>query len=503
MGSRGKEAYRNIIQSTMFFGGTQVIVTLISMIRGKLVAMILGAAGMGLSSLLMSASGCIQQVASLGINNSCVPEVSQANIAGDRAALLAISRIVRAMMLVSAFAGMVLAVFLSPLTARLSVGDLSYLGSFALLGGAVFFNILGSGEYALLQATRQYRSIAASTVVIPLCSLLVGIPVYYVWGMAGIAPVLIVQSFVYYVSVRRFAVRSGLSAGSSPRVPLRIVWNRGRGIIMLGITMMVAALFGNITVYGLSAFISNTGSIADVGFYQAAVGITSQCSGLVFSAMATDYYPKLAGIVRNDPDEAYRLVNRQIEIVLLIIVPIAMLIIMAVPLIISLLLTDEYQVIRLMMRFMGLSVIFKAVCFPMDYISFSRGDKKYFFWLEGVFLNIKMFAVFAVFYRCFGLDGLGYAALCSSLIDVAVSIVMNRWRYGFRMSRASAAVFVRLTLIASACFAFSFISRSAVSYALMGTSTLLCCAYSYRQIDRRVGIGEVIASAKSRFKVKK
>ncbi|MBP3510667.1 MAG: oligosaccharide flippase family protein [Prevotella sp.] len=500
MNSRGKAAYRNIMHSTMFFGGTQVLVTLVNLVKGKLVAVILGAAGMGLSSLLMSASGVIQQIASLGINNACVPEVSQANTAGDRAALLVISRIVRAMMLISAFAGMALAVLLSPLTARLSVGNLTYLGSFALLGGVVFFNILGSGEYALLQATRQYRSIAASTVVIPVCSLLIGIPVYYVWGMAGIAPVLVVQSLVYYLSVRWLAARSGLGGQRLPRVPLRTVWSRGRGIIMLGMTMMVAALLGNVTVYGLSAFISNTGSMTDVGFYQAAVGITAQCSGLVFSAMATDYYPKLAGIVHTDPAGAYRLVNRQIEIVLLIITPIAMLIILAVPFIISLLLTSEYQVIRLMLRFMGFSVIFKALCFPMDYISFSRGDKKYFFWLEGVFLNIKMFAVFALFYHFLGLDGLGYAALCSSAIDVAVSIVMNRWRYGFRMSRVSTAIFIRLTAIAAVCFAASFIASPALSYGLMGASTILCCIYSYRQIDRRIGIREVAVALKNRLK---
>lgn len=487
-----KDSYRNIILSTGVFGGVQIIVMLINMIRGKFVAVILGAAGMGLSSLLANASTCIQQIVLLGINQSGVREVSQADGDEDKALLYRISRIIRTLILVSALLGMLGTVVFSPLITRLSVGKPGYLHHFLLLGAVVFFNVLSLGEYTILQGTRQYKSIAYSTVVMPLCGLLLGIPVYYKWGMEGIVPAMILQSLIYYVSIRYFTDRYGLRGHTLPHVSLRYTWQRGKDIITLGIIMMTAALLGNLSTYALSVFISHTGLITELGLFQAANAITMQCSGLVFSAMATDYYPKLAGIINKDKTAAHRLVNQQTEIVLLIIVPVSMIIISVVPFIITLLLTEEFQVIRQMMRFMGYSVIFKAFCFPIEYMSFAKGDKKFFFWVEGVFSNVKMLLIFTLFYYYLGLNGLGYAALFSSFTDIFVSLALNRWRYGFRFAGTTISMFIKLTLMATACLAFSFISSPLPSYAMMGVTVLYCSVYSYRQLDRRMDIKSFI-----------
>lgn len=496
MAESKKKSYRNIMLSTVVFGGAQVTVTLLNVIRGKLVAMILGAAGMGLSSLLVNAANCIQQVALMGINQSGVRDVSQAESGNDKTLLCMVSRIIRIMILVSALAGLAGAVVLSPVITRLSVGNMDYLAHFMLLGAVVFFNVLGLGEYTILQGTRQYKSIAYSTVVMPVCGLLLGIPIYYKWGMDGIVPAMILQSLVYYVAVRYLANKNGLRGQPTPRVPLSETWRRGKGMIMLGMVMMAATLLGNITTYAMSAFISNTGSMSDLGFYQAANMITMQCSGLVFSAMATDYYPKLAGIISDGMASAHRLVNQQTEIVLLIIVPVSMVIISVAPFLITLLLTEEFLVIQRMMRFMGYAVIFKAVCFPVDYMSFAKGDKKFFFWVEGVFCNIKTFIVFVLFYYYCGLDGLGYAALVSSMVDVFFSLTLNKWRYGFCLSGTVVSMFVRLIVMATACLGFSFAASPLVSYVLMGIVTVACCVYSYRQLDIRMDIKSFIRSRK-------
>lgn len=476
--------------STAVFGGTQIIVAMLNIIRGKFVAIFLGAAGMGLSSLLLNAGNCIQQVVMMGVNQSGVREISQANADGEK--LLGFSRIVRNLIMVSAIIGLIVTLIFSPVITSVSVGNMDYLMYFMLLGVAVFLNILGLGEYTILQGTRQYKSIAYSTVVIPACGLLIGIPVYYKWGMDGIVPTMILQSFIYYASVRYFADKYGLKRQPLPRISLRDTWLKGKGMIMLGMVLMVSSLLVSLTSYAISAFISNTGSMADLGFYQASNMITMQCSNLVFSAMATDYYPKLAGIIDKDMAAAHRLVNQQAEIVLLTITPISMIIMSTVPFIITLFLTDEFMVICRMLRLMSCAVIFKAMCYPVDYMSFSKGDKKYFFWVEGIFANVRMLIVFILFYYYLGLDGLGYAALFFSSMDIFVSLALNRWRYGFHLSRTVIYMFVRLIFMVFACLAFSFIENTLVSYSLMGIATLLCCLYSYRQLDRRIDIKSLI-----------
>lgn len=489
----GKKSYRSILKSTVVFGSTQISVTMINIVRVKLGAIILGAGGMGLSSLLLNASNCVQQIASLGVNFSGVKEISQANNELDKAVLYRTARVIRTLMLVSAVAGMIGAAAFSPLITRFSLGSMNHLISFALLGAVVFLNTIATGEYTILQGMQRYKALAGCSVIPPLCGLLLGVPLYYVWGTKGIVPAMILQALIYSAAMRRIVSRKAFGGRPLPHVSLRYTWQRGRKIITLGIVMMTASLLGVLTTSSLSAFICNTGSMADVGFFQSANAITMQCSSLVFSAMATDYYPKLAGIIDRDKAAAHRLVNQQTEIVLLIIVPLSMIIISLVPLIITVLLTEEFQPMRRMMRLMGYAVIFKAICFPVDYMSYSKGDKRFFFWVEGVFINIKMLALFTSFYYYMGLDGLGYAAVVSACTDVPVSLLLNRWRYGFRLSRTAAAMSARLTVMATLCLAASFISSAAVSCALMAVLTLLCCAYSYRQIDRRIGIGTFIS----------
>lgn len=490
----GRKSYRSILKSTAVFGGVQVSTMLMNIVRGKLVAMVLGSAGMGLSYLFSNASACIQQMASLGIPLAAVRDVSQAAGDGDEAALLRTARILRTMVAATALIGLAGTVLFSPLVARLTVGDPGYQGYFMLLGAVVFFSLLGSGESTLLQGTRQYKSLAGTSVIVPLCGLLVGVPFYWMWGTRGIVPAMALQAAVHYAVTHWLAGRNGLRGRRLPRVSWRQTWRAGRSMILLGVVMMLAALLGNLAAYALSAFICHVGSMNDVAFYQSAASITQQCAGLVFAAMATDFYPRLSAAVCRDREAAHRLVNEQTEIVLLVIVPVSMIIIAVVPLIIALLLTPEFQVIRRVMRFMGLAVILKAVCFPMDYIALARGDKRFFFWVEGVFSNVKMLLVFMLFYRFRGLDGLGYAALCSSAADVLVSLVLNRWRYGFRLSATTWMLLVRLLLMASVCFAASFVENPPVSYTLMGVATLLACLYAYRQIDRRVGVQALVAA---------
>lgn len=495
MENTGRKSYRNILKSTAVFGGVQVSTTLISIVRGKLVAVVLGSAGMGLYYLLSNAAACIQQIASLGIPLAAVRDVSQANESGNAAVLLRTARILRTMVGVTALLGLVGTALFSPLVARLTVGDAGYEGYFLLLAAAVFFSLLGSGESALLQGMRRYKSLAAISVVLPLCGLLVGVPLYWLWGTEGIVPAMVLQGAVHYVAGRWLADRNGLRGrGTQPRVSLRQTWLVGRGMILLGVVMMLATLLGSLSAYALSAFICAVGSMSDVGFYQSAAAITQQCSGLVFSAMGTDFYPRLSAVVCRDRAAAYRLVNEQTEIVLLVIVPVSMIIISFVPFIIALLLTPEFRVIRQVVRFMGLAVILKAFCFPMDYIALARGDKRFFFWAEGVFSNAKMLLIFMLFYSFKGLNGLGYAALCNAATDVPVSLLLTRLRYGYRPFAATWRLLARLLLMASACFAASFVESPAVSYPLMGIITLSACLYAYRQIDRRVGVRALIAS---------
>ena len=490
--------YRRMMSSTAIFGGAQVMNVLINIVRGKLVAVILQASGLGVMSLLTNAANTLQQFALLGINISAVRNVSQANENGNAETLALTVRIVRALVLGASLLGLVLTLVFSPLMSQMSFDSLDYLPYFLLLSLAVFINVMGTGEMAVMQGLRRYKRLAFCSIVPPACGLLISIPIYYIWGVQGIVPAMILTGLIYYIAMRLNSYRDSRPRQQRQRLSFKAIWGQGQEIIQFGMIMTLGSILGTITTYALTAFISNTGSIQDVGFYQAANLITMQYISLIFTAMATDFYPRLSSLVQQRMSEARRFVNQQTEIVLLIVTPLSMLMILTAPLLIMLLLTNEFQTISTIVRFMGLASIFKALCFPMDYIAYAKGDKNYILWVESIWGNVKTFTVISTFYIFMGLDGLGYGALCSALIDVVVSLILTRWRYGFRLSADSVQLLTMMLALSSVCFLAAFVPNVWVSYGIMSATTLFCCVYSIRQIDRRMDLRSVWQRYKNR-----
>ena len=361
MNDKKTSAYRRIVSSTAIFGSAQILNILVNIIRGKLVAYILHSAGMGIASIFTSAANTIQQFALMGLNMSAVPSISQANNDADPQVLAFTIRLVRRIVLLASLLGLIVTVVLSPVLAHTSFNDQSYIPYFILLSLSVFFNVMGTGEMAVMQGLRRYKLLAFCSVVPPLCGLLLSVPIYFIWGIQGIVPAMIVVNLVYFVVIRMLSYRNKQSAPQE-HISMKTMWTQGRGIIKFGAIMTFGSLLGTLTTYALIAFISNVGSIEDVGFYQASNVITSQYTGLVFTAMATDYYPHLSSLVKTNMREAFRVINQQTEIIMLIIAPLASILILTAPLAIRILLTEEFLSIERMICFIGFSSRLHHLC---------------------------------------------------------------------------------------------------------------------------------------------
>lgn len=479
-------SYRKIVSSTAIFGGAQFMNIIMNLVRGKLVAFLLHSTGMGIMSLLQNAANTIQQFSLLGINISAVRHISQVEQEGREEALSASVRMVRMLIFAASCLGLLFTLVFSPLMSKLSFGTTDYVSLFLLLSLSVFFNVMSTGEMAVMQGLHRYKQLAFCSIVPAVCGLLVSIPIYYFWGVQGIVPAMIVSGIIYYAAIRFYSYREPLHLRKS-RPSFRAIWTEGHEIIQFGLVMTFGTVVGAITTYALTAFVSNMGSVSDVGFYQAANFITMQYISMIFTAMATDFYPRLSAII-GQKTEAHQLVNQQTEVVLLIVTPLSMLMILTAPLLISILLTNEFQPIRTIVYYMGLAGIFKALCFPMDYIAYAKGDKKYILWIETVWGNAKTFTVIALFYYFFGLDGLGYGALCSAVVDVIVSILLTRWRYGFQLSAPALRLLTVMLTLAAACFMATFITSTSLSYAIMSLATGTCIAYSLIGLNRRLDL---------------
>ena len=106
MKNREKDnSYGHILKYAGVFGGVQALSVLVGLVRNKLVALMLGPAGMGLVSLFNSILNFLSQATSLGISFSAVRHLSEIFDSGDDARIRHFVKIVRAWSMVAAALG--------------------------------------------------------------------------------------------------------------------------------------------------------------------------------------------------------------------------------------------------------------------------------------------------------------------------------------------------------------------------------------------------------------
>ena len=489
--SDNRSSYRTIIKGTAIFGGVQVFNILINILRGKFVAILLGPAGMGISTLFSSTTNTISQFTSFGLNFSAVREISTAKETGDINRLDRTAQVLRTLVFFLGILAAIIIILGAPWLSKVAFGNYEHIWGFVALSVMLFFSAKSAAETTLLQGTRSLKCLAKASIIGSVTGLVSGIPLYYFFGVKGIVPAMIILALVSYSANKYFSKKLQLS---HQHVTFKDAFKEGKQMLSLGIVMMAATLIGTVTLYITNVYIRKHGSLDDIGLYQAATSITNQYVGLIFTAMSVDYFPRLAAI-SHDKLKVRETVTHQVEIVMLIITPLLIGIIVTAPILIRILLAKEFLSIAPLVRLLGMCLFFKAFAYPIGYISFSKGDKKAFFWLEGVFGNTKTLIFNIIGYTMGGLIGLGVSFILSIILYLIVLLIFVKIRYDFTISRKLLLTIMPLFLaLSTSLTVFHIYQESLFSYLVSTIFLVLASYYSYRMLDERVDIKDFVLS---------
>ena len=465
---QGLNSYRNIIKGSSFFGGVQIFNVLITLIRGKFVAIILGPEGMGISALFNSASNTIQRFSSLGLPQSITRDVADESLSAKTRDTTIRSSLWLTNL--TTFLGLLICIgFCIPLS-KITFGDTGYWWQFMILGIGVALGIAGTGKLSILQGLHEVKKISRASIVGGLTGLGIGIPLYYLFHYKGIVPAIVaifLSLYIFYsYSLKKSYSFSSESDTWKDYLPI------AKKLLVLGIVLMSGDIISTLFGYLVNLYIRITGSIDDVGLYQAAYSITKQFSGVIFAILAMDYFPRLSGVA-SDNEKMNGVVNRQSEIVAWLMTPAMTLLIISSPLLIQVFLSKEFYPVIPLMRWMGLGMLLRAFSYPMAYITFAKGNKKIYFLLEGIVANTLTLVLSCLFFHWFGLIGLGYALTVDNAICIILYFVVNNRLYNYKFSKESLVNYMIGGVLVGGCFVFSIFKQPALSYSLMGVVTFI------------------------------
>ena len=420
--------YGHILKYTGVFGGVQGLNILMGLVRNKLVALLLGPEGMGLASLFNTTTNFISQTTNLGLSFSAVTRISAVFETHDEAQMTQAVKTVRAWSLLTALVGMLVCVLAGPLLSEYTFSWGNHTLHFILLAPAVGLMALTGGETAILKGARRLRSLAVIQVYAVIVSLLVSVPVYYLFGQTGIVPVIVLLALVMMLLTIRHSYRL---------YPLRLsgskgVLGDGLNMVRLGVAFVVAGAMGSGAEMFVRSYLNVHGDLEAVGLYNAGYILIVTYASMVFSAMETDYFPRLSSL-GDDVARLNQMVNRQIEVSLLIVSPMLAALIIGLPVLIPLLYSHDFLPVIAMAQVAVFSMYLKALSLPVGYITLAKGDSVAYMVLEGCY-DVLFVALLVVGYQWWGLYGAGVALSISYLSDLALVGGWAAWRYHYRVS---------------------------------------------------------------------
>lgn len=481
--------FKEGLKGTTLFGGVQIYKIIIAVVRSKVLAIFLGPIGVGVLGLLSSAIEFVYSLTSLGLGTSAVRDISEANKEGNIHRLSYVSNVFKKLVWITGLLGMSICLFFAPVISQITFGNHDYTFTFAVLSVILLFRMLSEGQNTLLQGTHNLRMMAKSNVWGNTFGLIITVPLYYFFGVRGIAPALVLTYLINLLVSWYYSRKVKLE---NVHVTYRQALKDGKTMLKLGGFLSLSGLIASLVPYIIQVFIGNRGGLQDVGLYTAGFAIVNTYVGMVFTAMSTEYFPRLSSFVK-DSESFKTAINQQMEIAILLVAPLICGFIIFSRIGILILYSKDFLAIEEMIYFAILAIFFKTPSWCYSYAIIAKGDGKVFFITEMLFLVIQVL-LFMGFYLWFGLTGIGVAFIILYIYYLLQEWYVCRKRYGFSIYKDVIQTYLPHFVLCTCCLITVLLCGQVFRYIIGGILVLIAVCYSFKKLDNKVDIRGFVQS---------
>jgi O-antigen/teichoic acid export membrane protein len=425
-------SFRGIVRATSLLGGASIINIVASILRTKMLALVLGPAGIGLIGLFQNLLGTASAVAGLGINTVGTRQIAEASATEDHAELLQASQaLLWGTLTLATIGGLIFFLLREPLALALT-DDVRHAGTIGWLSVALVATVLAGSQVALLTGLRRLRALAEIGVITAILSIVAA-------GMAlYLAPLRwTVVSYLVSTPVITLLVGQWVILRHWPVRPARVPWLALRrhwaGMARIGFWFTITGLTSAALMLSARGVLARALGPVSLGQFQASWAISSMYLSVILQAMGSDYYPRLTMII-TDRAAVNRTVNAQTEALLLMAAPIILGTLAAAPIIVHLLYSSEFAEAAWILRWQVLGDVLKLAAWPMSFVLLAAGAGRRFF-LTDATAPIVMVAFLWLATPSLGIIASGLAFLVMYGVYLPTVFVVVRQHTGFLWSR--------------------------------------------------------------------
>ena len=481
--TNNQSSYRSIFKATFLFGGVQVYQILIQIIKSKFVAVLLGPAGVGIMGLYQSGLQLVQQISSMGLASSAVRNVSESNGTNDIQRIAKTITVVRKLVWFTGLLGLILVACCSPLLSKVSFGNYDYTIPFIILSVTLLFDQLSAGQRVVLQGMRRLKDLAKCTAFGVTFGLITSVPLYYLLGINGIIPTIVLNSAcsltLSWIYSRRIKIEK------VPVTPKETLV-QGKQMLIMGVSMSLSGIFASIVAYAIRGFIQANGGVEQVGLVQAGFAIMTTYVGMVMNAIGTDYYPRLAAI-NKDNAKCREAVSQQGEIGTMILAPMLTCCLVFMPFVLDLLYSDSFLAANEYVTWACLGMMLRLAAWVISYLFVAKAESKLFLKVE-----LSANAYYLVFsllgYKFLGLTGLGIAFALEYIVYFLQCYLIARRRYDFRFTSDFIKCYGIQLFLVIVCLVIVVIFSGWLKYTLGCIVIAISCFIGIKGLNQRMNL---------------
>lgn len=466
-----KSFHSIIFKSTGLFGISQLIKIIVRVVTNKVAALFLGPTGIGIIGLLENILALILGFTNFGIASSSVREIALVTDDADTENLKEqrLLKIIYKWALGTGILGLLVTVIFAKAISQEVFNTTSNYYLVLFLSLYFIFTSISTIRLAVLQAKKRISTIVKYNIITAVFSSIIAVLGYYSMGIEAIIPVLVFTSFIGFLTSLYFTRHIRIL---QEPIFIKQVFNEGLPMVKLGLLLSVSVIFGQICFYIIRWFLKENYSFETLGFYQVSNTILIGYLGLVFTAMATDFYPRLCNY-ENEIKQFNKLINDQTEVALLLVVPAIIFLYLIAPYLIVFLYSEDFLQVLPILKIGLFAIILKAIVWPTGFITLVKGNKLLYLKQSLLGDGVNVIASIILFYY-FGLIGLGIAMVTMFLVSGIYNYYIAVKYYNFEYRKETLQIILFSLLIGViVCISVMFLG-----FSVFNPITILCLLFS-------------------------
>lgn len=481
--------YKSMAKSSGIIAFVQLFQMSFSLLRNKLVAVLIGANGFGIWSLLHTLLELATSFSTFGLDQGGVREIAKNSSSKDATEKCIFSFRI-AILFMSIIFGLLLFIFSNEISNYIFKSS-EFSKYIKIISVTVVLYGISKGGYAILNGLRALKYLAISQIISSVVGSIGAIVIIYFFREKGIPYALSIVFLIAAIITSLYVYKLKIQFRIPTTTEFKLYLKK---LLYLGLGFTIAGLASTIMTMMSRSFLNTYYDLNAVGIYQASWTISNLYIGIILTAMGIDFMPRLSK-VSSDNDKMNLMINQQIQFGIVIASVGITLILLLSPFLLRILYSAEFVSGVSIIRWQILGVALRIIAFPFGYSIMAKNKPIQYATIQTIFWIVDyLFLMF--FSKIGGFNALGVNYFCAYLLYLSMTYLACKYNHKFHFSKEVCSVLLFAFIYIIIFWLLNIFLEGKLLYFIGSILWLIQCVlvYQYCKIKMNIDIIHLISA---------